>query len=157
MPTRTKVIRSVSFDCGALHAFNQKHWRAGPIVIYPWYPRKRENNSRMRSNGILAFAMCLAISSCLQAKQLALVTNKAGSITNLTGAEFSKIINLKSHAWPDGTPLIIVMRDPSTPEMELLLHRVLNMTPEQAQVFVQTHKTSIVIVDSDEAVLRFVS
>jgi ABC-type phosphate transport system substrate-binding protein len=101
--------------------------------------------------------MCLAICPCLQAKQLAVVTNKASSITNLTGAEFSKIINLKSHAWPDGSPLIVVTRDPSTPEMELLLHRVLNMTPEQAQVFVQAHKPSIVIVDSDQAVLRFVS
>ena len=106
---------------------------------------------------MLALVMCIAISPCLHAKQLAVVTGKASSITNLTGAEFSKIINLKSHAWPDGTPLIIVTRDPSSPEMELLLHRVLNMTAEQAQVFVQTHKGWFVIVGSDEAVLRFVS
>lgn len=31
------------------------------------------------------------------------------------------------------------------------------MTPEQAQMFVQNHKRMIIVADSDEAVIKFVS
>jgi len=49
------------------------------------------------------------------------------------------------------------MRDPGAPDMQLVLHRVLNMTSEQARTFVQAHKGAIMVADSDDAVLRFVS
>ena len=41
--------------------------------------------------------------------------------------------------------------------MQVLLQKVLNMTVEQAHDFVQAHHGTIVIADSDEAVLRFVA
>jgi hypothetical protein len=43
------------------------------------------------------------------------------------------------------------------PEMQVILHKVFSMTPEQAQAFIQDHKESIIVADSDETVLRFVS
>jgi hypothetical protein len=39
----------------------------------------------------------------------------------------------------------------------LIMRKLFSMTPEQAQAFIQEHKESIIIADSDEAVLRFVS
>lgn len=111
----------------------------------------------MRNCRIIFFALCIAASPCLQAKQLAVVTDTANATKDLTVAEFLKIVNFKMHSWPDGTPVVLVMRDPSSADMQLVLRRALNMTPEQAHAFVQAHKDSIVIADSDQAVLRFVS
>lgn len=106
---------------------------------------------------LFVMAVFALASSSLQAKQLAVVTDTANPTTNLSGADLLKVFNLKMRAWPDGKPVIIVVRDPSTSDMQLLLRKVLNMTADQARAFIQAHKGSIVIADSDEAVIRFVS
>jgi ABC-type phosphate transport system substrate-binding protein len=111
-----------------------------------------------RPTGLIALVgMFLALSPLLNAKQLAVVTDTANSTTNVTAADLQKIFNLHLHIWADGKPVIIVMRDPSAGEMQLLLHKVLNMSVDQAHAFIQAHKGSIVIADSDDAVIRFVA
>ena len=112
----------------------------------------------MQTWRIAALAICLlAVSSLVHAKQLAVVTNNANSIKDLSAAELTKILNLKTHNWTDGNPVVIIMRNPSTADMQLVLRRLLNMTSEQAQSFFQAHKSSFLIADSDDAVLRLVS
>jgi len=101
--------------------------------------------------------LIIAVSSLVHAKQLAIVIHTANTNTNLSAADLSKIINLKTHNWPDGKPVTIIMRDPSAADMQLVLRRVLNMTPDQVRTFIQIHKGAIVIAESDDAVLRFVS
>jgi ABC-type phosphate transport system substrate-binding protein len=93
----------------------------------------------------------------VQAKQFAIVADKANTTSNLTAAELVKIFNAHSRTWPDGKPVTVVMRDPSSAEMQLVLRKLLNMTPEQAHAFVQAHRDAIMVADSDDAVLRFVS
>ncbi|HEX6806030.1 MAG TPA: hypothetical protein VF133_20315 [Terriglobales bacterium] len=105
----------------------------------------------------LVIACAFAFSSALQAKQLAVVTDTENPLANLSTADLQKIFNLRSRTWADGKPVIVVMRDPSSIGMQLVLRKLLNMTPEQANSFVQAHKGSVVIADSDEAVIRFVS
>lgn len=105
----------------------------------------------------LVIAICLAASSSLYAKQLAVVIDPANPTTNLSSAELIKIFNLKMHNWSDGKSMVVVVRDPAGSQMQLLLRKVLNMSAEQAQAFIQSHKGSIVVADSDEAVIRFVA
>jgi ABC-type phosphate transport system substrate-binding protein len=93
----------------------------------------------------------------VQAKQLAVVADTANPIMNLSAAELKKIFNARTQNWPDGRPIKIVLRDPSCADMQVVLHKLLAMTPEQAQAFVQTHRGTIVVADSDAAVLQFVS
>jgi len=102
-------------------------------------------------------ACTLAFSSLLEAKQLAVVADSENPTANVSAADLQKIFNLRTHNWPDGKAVIVVMRDPSAAEMQLVLRKLLNMTPEQASSFVQSHKGSVVLADSDEAVIRFVS
>ena len=103
--------------------------------------------------GLILAASCLA-----HAKQLAVVTDNGTSTANLTSAELIKIFDLRSHAWPDGKPVtMVVVRDPSSADMELVLGKLLNMSSQQAQAFIQTHKSSMVVAGSDQAVLRFVA
>lgn len=99
----------------------------------------------------------MVYSCALYAKQLAVVTDTANSTTNLSSADLVKIFNLRMHAWADGKPVIVVVRDPSAGDMQLLLRKVLNMNPDQARAFIQAHKGSIVIAESDDAVIRFVA
>jgi ABC-type phosphate transport system substrate-binding protein len=93
----------------------------------------------------------------LHAKQLAVVTDTANPTTNVSAAELIKLFNVRIHTWLDGKPVIIVVRDPASTDMELVLRKVFNMTPAQARSFIQAHKPSIVVAGSDDAVLRFVS
>jgi ABC-type phosphate transport system substrate-binding protein len=93
----------------------------------------------------------------VQAKQFAIVADKANATSNLTASELVKIFSTHSHSWPDGKTVKIVMRDPSSADMQLVLRKLLSMTPEQAHAFVVAHHDVIMIADSDDAVLRFVS
>ncbi|HZR66953.1 MAG TPA: hypothetical protein VFA85_17575 [Terriglobales bacterium] len=106
----------------------------------------------------LALLLCLTLSpSLLFAKQLAVVTDTANTTANLTTADLIKLFTAQTHSWADGKLVTIVMRDPTSSDMELVLRKVLNMTPAQARAFIQSHKAAVVVADSDDAVLRFVS
>ena len=107
---------------------------------------------------ILILAMWVATASCaLQAKQLAVIADKGNSVSNVSAAELVKIFNGRHHNWPDGKAITIVMRDPSSGDMQLVLQKVLNMTAAQARNFAQAHHETVVVADSDDAVIHFVS
>lgn len=106
---------------------------------------------------LLVLVWVTGVSCAVQAKQLAIVADTTNAATNLTTAELVKIFNTRTQSWPDGRPIKVVLRDPSCADMELVFRKVLNMTPEQAQAFVQTHRGAIVVADSDDTVVRFVS
>jgi ABC-type phosphate transport system substrate-binding protein len=92
-----------------------------------------------------------------ETKQFAIVTDKANSSSNVTTSELVKIFNARSRSWPDGKPITVVMREPSSADMQLVVRKLFNMTSEQAHAFVQAHRDAIMVADSDDAVLRFVS
>ena len=112
------------------------------------------------TNRRLALVLLVLVASlpcAVQAKQLAIVADKANSTSNLTAAELVRIFTAHSRNWPDGKSITIVMRDPSSADMQLVLRKLMNMTPEQAHAFVLAHRDAIMVADSDDAVLRFVS
>ena len=98
-----------------------------------------------------------ALPCLVQAKQLAIVSDKSNTTSNLTASELVKIFNARNRNWPDGKPITVVIRDPSSADMQLVLRKLFNMTPEQARTFVDAHRDLIMVADSDDAVLRFVS
>ena len=99
----------------------------------------------------------IVVSTLAHAKQLAIVIDTANPTTNVSVVDLVKLLNLKIHNWADGRPVTIIMRDPGAADMQLVLHRVFNMTTEQARAFIQSHKSTIILADSDDAVLRYVS
>jgi ABC-type phosphate transport system substrate-binding protein len=106
---------------------------------------------------LLLVLFVAGLSFAAQAKQLALVSDTANSTANVSAVDLVKIFTAHNRVWPDGKTIKIVMRDPSSADMQLVLRKLLNMTSEQAHTFVQTHREAIVIANSDDAVLRFVS
>lgn len=106
---------------------------------------------------MFAWVWFALVPGIVQAKQLAIVTDTANPATNLTASDLVKIFNAHTRNWPDGKPIIIVLRDPSSADMQLVLRKLFNMTPDQARAFVQAHKGAIMVADSDDAVIHFVS
>ncbi|MGA9041226.1 MAG: hypothetical protein WB421_11875 [Terriglobales bacterium] len=107
---------------------------------------------------ILTVLVCVTgLSLAAQAKQLALIADKTNTTASISSSDLVKMFNAHSHTWPDGKTVRIVMRDPSAADMQLVLRKLLNMTSDQAHAFIQAHRDVIVIADSDDAVLRFVS
>jgi ABC-type phosphate transport system substrate-binding protein len=116
-----------------------------------------QNPSMLHRHTLALGLLLVSFSSLVHARELAVVIDLGNTTTNLTAADLNKIINLKTHTWPDGKAVTIIMRDPATADMQLVLRRILNMTAEQAKTFIQAHKNAIVIADSDDAVLHFVA
>ena len=111
----------------------------------------------LRARTLLFLLLMFAAPCLLNAKQLAVVTDTANPTTNLTAAELIKIFNVHIHTWADGKPVVVVVRDPASADMELVLRKIFNMTPAQARAFIESHRPSIIVAGSDDAVLRFVS
>jgi ABC-type phosphate transport system substrate-binding protein len=111
----------------------------------------------MRARHLLLLVLISLVSCLAQARQLAIVAEGSATTTNLSSSDLVRIFNAKTHKWPDGKPIIVVLRDPSSSEMEMVLRRLLNMTPEQAGAFIESHRGEFAVVDSDAAVIRFVS
>jgi ABC-type phosphate transport system substrate-binding protein len=99
----------------------------------------------------------VAICSFASAKQLVLVADKDSTTTNIKSADLANIFTAHTRTWQDGKTIKIVMRDPSSEDAQLVLRRILNMTTEQARSFIQAHPGVIVVADSDDAILHFVS
>jgi ABC-type phosphate transport system substrate-binding protein len=87
---------------------------------------------------------------------MAVIVNRGNSTEDLTTAEITKIFKSDTRKWASGANITVVVRDPATPEMELLLSRIYQTTPEGLRNFIAAHKDSIVMVDSNEAMLNAV-
>ncbi len=112
----------------------------------------------MKALRLLAVMVWMFAFSCLaQAKQLAVVADTGNATANLSTAELVKIFNGHTRSWPDGHPITVVMRDPASLDMQLVVRKLFNMSPDQVRALAQTHPGMIVVADSDDAILHFVS
>ena len=102
--------------------------------------------------------LCAMMLSCrAQAKQIAVVVDNGNDTSNLSAGELAKIFNIRTQSWPDGKPITVVLHDPFSSDMQLVLRKILNITPEQARALIHNHPGAIVIADTDDAVIHFVS
>jgi ABC-type phosphate transport system substrate-binding protein len=99
--------------------------------------------------------ICLAQGSSA-AKQIAVIVNKENTTQALSAAEVTKIFKCDTRKWPSGAAITVVVRDPASPEMELLLSNIYKISPEELKAFIAIHHTNIVVVDSNEAMLKAV-
>jgi len=90
------------------------------------------------------------------AKQIAVVVNNGNSVQDISSAEITKIFKCGTRKWASGIQITVVVRDPSTPEMELLLSRIYKISPDELKSFIAAHKEAIVVVDSNAAMLNAV-
>jgi hypothetical protein len=112
----------------------------------------------------LAFYLFLAASvSLAAARDLALVSNKANTISTLALPDLVKICKAQINRWPDGKPVTFIMRAPSAPEMRLFLDKVYQLPEAQVKELIatanhgRTNHPAIILADSDEDLVNKVA
>lgn len=112
---------------------------------------------------VRAFILALVIltaSALAGARDMALVSNKANSITVMTLPDLVKICKGQINHWPDGKPVTFITRNPGLPEMRLVLEKIYGMSKEDVDALIVTanhgraNHPAIVVVDSDDALVE---
>ncbi|HEY6273810.1 MAG TPA: hypothetical protein VIX19_17665 [Terriglobales bacterium] len=104
----------------------------------------------------LLCVLLAAVAVSAQAKQLAVVVDKSNNLGGLTAAELAKVFKFDSRKWPDGRNVVLVMRDPSSPEMRDALEKVYHMQPDEVRALIAGHRSEVILVDSEEKLLKSV-
>ncbi len=99
----------------------------------------------------------MLVCSAVQATQLAVVVDKANSTSSVSAADLAKILKLANPKWPDGKQVVLVLRGVPGPEMQLALQKLSNMSGDQVKDLLANHKSSILVVNSEQEVLKSVS
>jgi ABC-type phosphate transport system substrate-binding protein len=114
---------------------------------------------RLRST-LWVIALAMACAQVASAKDVALVSNKANTLKNLTFTDLVKICKGQMGRWPNGRPVTLVTRDPSSPDMRIVLQKVYGMTASEVSDLItaanhgRTDHPAVMIVSSDDAVVK---
>lgn len=118
----------------------------------------------MRYLRVLGVAFMFSISvSLAAARDLALISNKTNAVSAMTLPDLVKICKAQTNRWPDGKPVTFIMRAPSTPEMKMLVEKVLEMPESQVNEMIaaanhgRVNHPAIMVVDSDEDLVNKVA
>jgi len=97
------------------------------------------------------------------ARDLAIVSNKVNSVSSITLPDLVKVCKGQTGHWPDGKAVTFIMRNPSAPEMKILLEKVYELPDAQVKdlIFAANHgrpgHPAVMIVDSDEDLVERVA
>jgi hypothetical protein len=105
----------------------------------------------------------MASASLAAARDLALVSNKANGVNAVTLPDLVKVCKAQTNHWPDGKPVVFIMRAPSSPEMKMVLEKVFELPEPQVKELIATanhgraNHPAIMVVQSDEDLVNKVA
>ncbi|MBZ5614722.1 MAG: hypothetical protein LAO23_11995 [Acidobacteriia bacterium] len=109
-----------------------------------------------RGTRLGTFLLVIGLAVHCGAKQLAVVVEKENPASGLTSVNLVKILKAQSRTWPDGSAITVVIREPGSPEMQIVRDRLYKTSFDELKALIANHKGSIVVASSDEDLLRFV-
>jgi ABC-type phosphate transport system substrate-binding protein len=92
-----------------------------------------------------------------QAKQTAVVVDKSSNVAEISSADLAKILTFDTTQWSDGRKVVVVLRDPASPEVQEALQSLLKMPQDKVKALLAAHKSSFFVAKSDEELLNFVA
>jgi len=98
----------------------------------------------------------LAPSVCL-ARDVAVITDKTNPISTVTNKDLVKLLRTDTAKWPDGKRVIVFLSDPDSADAKVLLEKTYAMTPAALKAFANAQKGGIVILSSDDEVVKAVA
>jgi hypothetical protein len=122
------------------------------VVLRSWYLCAVPKNMILRA--VLLFS-CVFWCVSSQAKQIAVVVDKANNQAEITSADLGKILALDTMQWKDGRKVRVIMRDPS--DLEAALQKLLKMPEDKVKSLLAAHKGSFLVAKSDEELLDLVA
>jgi hypothetical protein len=132
----------------------------GPQFIL--HPYGRRNAVPLRRVLIIALLMVTGATLAL-AKDVALIANKGGAVSAVTLPDLVKLCKAQTNRWPDGKAVTLIMRDPASPEMKMVLEKIYSMTPDAVNELIntanqgRTNHPAIVVVSSDDELVKKVA
>jgi len=115
----------------------------------------------VRIRGLIAISCTLlGLSAGATGRDIALISNKANRVQAMTLPDIARICKGQLSHWPDGTVASCITRDPSTPEMKLVLTRVYGMTEDEVKATInsanhgRSDRPVVILLNSDEAVVK---
>ncbi len=102
----------------------------------------------------LLLAACLG--SSLEAKQIAVIVDKSNNVGGMTANDLMKVFKFDNHKWPDGRRVILVLRDPSTPEMQTAIQKLYHMQADEFKTLLAAHQAGVIIARSEDELLKSV-
>jgi ABC-type phosphate transport system substrate-binding protein len=101
-----------------------------------------------------------ALPATLAAKDVALISNKASSVSTLTQAEVLKVCKGQMDRWPDGKPVTLVMRSPGSPDLKMVEEKIYGLTSDALRELItaanhsRADRPAIIVATSDEDIIR---
>ncbi|HEY3767416.1 MAG TPA: hypothetical protein VGN44_01980 [Candidatus Angelobacter sp.] len=108
------------------------------------------------SRFIVLLLLVAGLGASAQAKQLAVIVDKTNTLGGLTATDLAKVFKFDNHKWPDGRSVILILRDPSTPEMQTAIQKLYHMQADEFKALLAAHQSGVIIVQSEEELLKSV-
>lgn len=110
-----------------------------------------------KGSRILVLLLLVAgLGASSEAKQLAVIVDKTNNLGGLSATDLAKVFKFDNHKWPDGRSVILILRDPSTPEMQTAIQKLYHMQAEEFKALLSAHQSGVIIVRSEEELLKSV-
>ena len=110
--------------------------------------------------------LCLLLTASVSlaaASDLALVSNKANALKEISLSDLVKVCKGQTNRWTDGKPVTFIMRAPALPEMKLFVEKVYGVPEPQVNELIAAANhgrlghPAIMVVDSDEDLVNKVA
>ncbi len=102
------------------------------------------------------FGVLLLPPACF-ARDVALIAQKDSTPSEITSVDLSKLLKTEVPKWPDGTKMVIFLGDPASTESHVLLQKIFKVAPGDVPAFLESHKDTILVMRSDDLVLKAVA
>ena len=108
------------------------------------------------SRFIVLLLLVVGLGAVSEAKQLAVIVDKTNNLGGLSATDLAKVFKFDNHKWPDGRSVILILRDPSTPEMQTAIQKLYHMQADEFKALLAAHQSGVIIVRSEEELLKSV-
>jgi hypothetical protein len=116
-------------------------------------------NTVLARTGLVVALLIAAGATLAQAKDVALIANKGSAVTSVTMPDLVKLCKAQTPHWPDGKAVTLVVRDPSSSDMRMIVEKVYAMAPQAVNELFATanhgkgaHPMVVVVTSDDDLV-----
>src|ERR1700751_4312093 len=116
-------------------------------------------NTVLARTGLVVALLMAGGATLAQAKDVALIANKGSAVTSVTLPDLVKLCKAQTPHWPDGKAVTLVVRDPSSSDMRMILEKVYAMAPQAVNELFATanhgkgaHPMIVVVTSDDDLV-----
>ncbi|HEY6943826.1 MAG TPA: hypothetical protein VI431_01700 [Candidatus Acidoferrum sp.] len=121
--------------------------------------RLQRFSKRLSIAAILWGLLLLSGATFAGIKNMAVVVVAGSKIADLPLADLTKLCKGVQKTWPDGKNFTLVMRDPESPEMRIVVQKLFGAGPGEIKALIaklNESRLTVKIVDNDEDLLRTV-